>query len=235
MKLADVFKKLSFSYLSELSISGEGSGQIVEEHRPKIIQRINEALLTLYTRFPLRVKTLTLETFSTVNEYYLRPEYAVTSDSVEAIRYIIDTEQMPFANDILMIENIVDVDGFSVPFGDAESECSWRLPQYDTIVIDAPIDATRFRIYYRAMPEEVPFGPLNPNNVEIRLPRILENALLAHVAGNVYGNMSMEGALAKSQNFLDTYENECKILEERNVLNTSIAHTNIKPKLNGWP
>lgn len=235
MTLDEFFKKLSYTHLAELSISGEGSGQIVEAHQPKLITRANEGLVALYARFPLRIRTVEIETYASISEYYLRPEFALFSDSEETIKYIIDTEDVPFPNDVLMIESITDEDDYAVPLNDRNLAESWHLTGYDTLVIPSPADADRFRIRYRALPTEIQFGPQDLASVTVPIPRILEAALLAFVAGKIYGNMSMEGAMVKSQNFLDAYENECKIVEERNLLNSSINTTNLNPKLNGWP
>ncbi len=235
MTLAEFFSKLSYSHLSELAISGNGSGQIVDADQPKIVQRINEGLLKFYARFPLRIKTLSLMTYAAVNEYYLRPDFALNSDSLEEYKYIIDTVLVPFPNDLLMIESIVDSDGDPVPLNDADDEDSWHTPSYDSITIDAPVTGDLFKIRYRAMPVEISLGPIEATEVTLPIPRILEAALLAYVAGQIYGNMSMEGAMAKSQHFLEMYEDECKIIEERNLLNSSYSNTNIKPQLNGWP
>lgn len=242
MILAELFKKISYTHLSELSISGEGSGQIIEAHHPKMIQRINECLLALYARFPLRIRTIVIETYAALNEYSLRPEYALFSGSLEFYKYIIDTNALRFPNDVLMIESIVDEDGEPIGLDDANDDKSWHTISYDTLSIDAPFSGERFKIRYRAMPDEIVFGPWDDvglvtgiKNQVIPIPRTLEAALLAFVAGHIYGNMSMEGALAKSQNFLDMYENECKIVEERNLLNSSPGNTNLKPQLNGWP
>lgn len=236
MDLAASFKKLSYTHLAELAISGEGSGQVVEAQQPKLIQRINEGLLELYGRFPLRIRTLTLQTYALVNEYYLRPDYALFSGSSKEYKYIIDTNTVRFPNDLLMIESIVDANGEPVVFNDANNDDSWHITGYDSISIDSPLDDTLFKIRYRAMPDEIPFGPYEAiKATPIPLPRTLEAALLAFVAGKIYGNMSMEGAVAKSQNFFVEYENQCKIIEERNFLNSSFSNTNLKPQLNGWP
>lgn len=236
MTLEELFKKLSYTHLSELSISGQGSGQVVEEHQPKLIQRANECLHALYARFPLRIRTIVLETYAAVNEYFLRPDFALFSGSMETYKYIIDTDDIPFPNDVLMIESVVDEDGELIAVNDANDDDSWHFTGYDSLSIDEPVTGDRFKIRYRAEPDEIPFGPyVDIKNTVIPIPRVLEAAMLAYIAGHTYGNMSMEGAMAKSQNFLDMFENECKIVEERNLLNSSMGNTNLKPQLNGWP
>lgn len=234
MTLIEIFKKLSYSHLSELSIGGEGSGLIPDKHQPKIIQRINEGLIALYARFPLRIKTLDLQTYAAINEYHLHSDYATgsTADPLPEYLYIL-TEG--FADDILMIESIVDEDDEVVPLNDANDEDSWHVVGNHILSVNEPEDDLVYRIRYRAAPDEIEFGPPVPKTEVIPIPRILEAALIAYVAGQIYGNMSMEGALAKSQHFLDMYENECKIVEERDLLNSSPMFTNQKPKLNGWP
>lgn len=234
MKLGDFFKKLSYSYLSELAIGGSGSGQIPDPEKPKVLMRINEALIMLYTRFPLRMKILTLQTYAAVNEYVLSQENMIGATPAPAYPYITSS----FAGDILMLDSITDAEGNVIPVNDENEEESWHVvanDPYPVLNVVEPEDDATFVVRYRAMPPEVTLGPVVDKDTLIPVPRHLETALLAYVAGLIYGNMSIEGALAKSQNFLDMAENEMKIVEERNTLNTSPAFTNQKVKLNGWP
>lgn len=234
MKLGDFFKKLSYSYLSELAIGGSGSGQIPDSEKPKVLMRINEALIMLYTRFPLRMKILTLQTYAAVNEYVLSQENMVGAIPAPTYPYIISS----FTGDILMLDSITDAEGNVIPVNDENEEESWHVvanDPYPVLNVVEPEDGATFVVRYRAMPPEVTLGPAVDKDTLIPVPRHLETALLCYVAGLVYGNMSIEGGLAKSQNFLDMAENEMKIVEERNTLNTSPAFTNQKMKLNGWP
>lgn len=233
MNLLELFKKLSYTHLSELSIGGEGSGQVPEEHIPKLVQRNNEGLLAMYARFPLRIKTLTLQTYAAINEYYLLSENSVSAAAPTP--YIIDTVLSPFGDDILMIDSIVDAEGETVPFNDPNEETSWHITGYDSISIDAPEDDLLFKIRYRAKPDEIVYGPPTAETTIIPIPRILESALMCYIAGHIYGNMSMEGAMVKSQHFLDMYETYCQDVENRNLLNSSPGFTNQKPELRGWP
>lgn len=235
MTLDKVFQKLSYTHLSELAISGHGTGQIVDESQPLVIMRINEGLMALYARFALRRKTLTLRTYEAITEYFLRPEFALNSGSAEDPKYIIDTVSEPFPDDILMITDIINEDGETLAINDRNNEDSWHFNGFDALVLAEPEADKYFVIRYIVAPEEIDLGPGDPKLVEIVLPRVLEPALMAHVAGHIYGNMSMEGAMAKSQHFLDMYENECKIVEERNLFAFSISSTNTNPAINGWP
>lgn len=234
MNLRQCFQKLSYTHLSELPIVGEGSGEIPEEHYPKIIARVNEALLALHARFHLQRKKLTLQTFEGLEEYFLDSMHAVSENADPA--FIIDSVEKPFQNDILMILVIKDKEGCEVPLNDRVADCSWFTTRPDTLLIPNAEEGKQFSIWYSAAPEEITFGPgLSLSDTRIPLPRILEPALLAYIAGHIYGNMSMETAMVKSQHFLDMYEMECKTVEALNVLNTSITPTNDRIRENRWP
>ena len=235
MTLDDFIKTLSYTHLSELHLGGEGMGEIPAENLPKLFTRIDAGVLALHARFALRKKTLTLMVYDEVTDYVLAPDFAVSSASLEPYKYIVDTVLNPFPNDILMITDVLDDDKIWQPINDANMCNSWYRKSFDTLTANNLKAGDLYTIRYNSVPPKIGFGRVDMKQVRVDIPRTLEEALLCYVAGHVYGNMSMEGAMTKSQHFLDMYENECKILEERNLLTLSESNTNINPKINGWP
>ena len=216
MNVENLLQKLSFGPLSELAIAGDGSGVVPTPNIPKIILRVNNALSALYTRFPLEKKAIVIETRNGLWAYPLRREFAITSDSTEPNKFIIDSPAQPFLGDVLMVDGIANAENCALPFNVANDEESWHKVSYDTISSNHINDQERLFVHYRARHFE--FDLNKPElETEIRIPSSLEAALLAHIAGNIYANMSMEGALAKAQAHLSNYENECSFHEERNT------------------
>ena len=60
MEVLELFRRLSYGELSNLSLGSEGVGAIKDEERGKLISHTNEALLRLHGRFLLRENILFL-------------------------------------------------------------------------------------------------------------------------------------------------------------------------------
>ncbi|AZO48057.1 hypothetical protein [Mesorhizobium sp. M4B.F.Ca.ET.058.02.1.1] len=103
MKIVDLFRQLSFGELSNLAISESGSGQIILEKRPQLVQYTNDALLAIYSRFLLSEKDLLIELVNQITNYHLIPKYAETSGSDVDWPYIKDLPDEPFTGDLIKI------------------------------------------------------------------------------------------------------------------------------------
>lgn len=235
MNLADILSKLSLGPLAEQAAFGTGSGTIETDKIPKLIFHIGQALVALYTRFPLRVRSLELETVDGLFEYPLQARFAQSSSSREIYKFIKDSANDPFTGDVLKITGVSDaVTGCELPLNKRHDELSWFTTSYDTVRMGYPRTGDRYRIEYRARHAALDPNPTDLTQVEIRIPDELVPALLAHVAGHVYGGLSMEGALAKSQGFLATYENECQLHEQINTWDQHHEPHNTKFEAGGW-
>ena len=253
MNLADLLAKLSYGPLSELAMAGEGSGVVPAASIPKLIIAINDALVKLYTRFSLERKTLVLETVDGIYAYRLTQEYAQTSSSNQPNKYIKDSVVYPFTGDVLQVVGVMGnaaklptdpeyitqprlpvSDYIDLPLNDRNDRLSWHTTAFDTLSMDYPKTGDRYFVLYRAKHAPIPLVPANAAAVDIRLPDVLESALLAYVAYRIYGGMSMEMAVSKSRIHLQVYESECAELENQNLFNQSEASTNMKPVLHGW-
>jgi len=104
-----------------------------------------------------------------------------------------------------------------LPLGDRNDPFSWHTLSYDTLGMDYPKTGDRYFIQYRAKHAAIPLQPADTDAIEIRMPEVLEKALLASAASTIYGQMSMESALAKSKLNADIYEVECVQFENRNA------------------
>lgn len=235
MNLANLLSKLSLGPLSEQSAFGTGSGTIETDKVPQLVHHISQALIALYTRFPLLIRTLELETVDGLFEYPLQARFAQTSNSTEINKFIKDSGFNPFTGDVLKITGIQDAaTGCDLPLNKRHDELSWYTTSFDTVKMGYPKTGDRYRIEYRARHPALEPNPSDLAAVEIRLPDELVPALLAYVAGHVYGGMSMEGALAKSQGHLTTYENECQLHEQANTWDQHAEPHNTKFRAGGW-
>lgn len=235
MNLADVLTNLSLGPLSEQAAFGTGAGSVEADKVPKLVFHVGQALVALYTRFPLRMRSLELEVIDGIYEYPLQARFAQTSSSTEINKFIKDSIQDPFTGDVLRIVAVAyAATGCELPLNKRHDELSWFTTGYETIRMGYPKTGDRYRIEYRARHAALEVNPSDPAQVQIQLPNELLPALLAHVAGHVYGGLSMEGALAKSQGFLATYENECLLHEQGNTWDQHHVPQNTRFEQGGW-
>jgi hypothetical protein len=227
-------QKLSYGALADLSIGGEGTGVIPDNQLPKLMVRANNALVALYTRFPLQIRTLILEAVDGISTYHLRAEYAQTSGSTQPTKYIKDTVADPFLGDLLQIEHVYDGEHNELPFNVRNDECSIRTTSYDSLELELPKTGDRYHIEYRARHEVFPLVPADLSLLQVRLPAQLEEAFMAHIAGNVYGAINSPQAMAKGQELLARFEAECAFLEDRNAVSQSQVSENSSFERGGW-
>lgn len=239
MNLPQLFKKLSVGVLRELSIAGEGTGIVPIGNQPKLLAAANEGLSAIYARFPLAERTLVLETYAGIYEYKLHPDFALSSASAEPIKYIVDNMGQVFDGNVLMITDVYDSAHHWLPLNDRNNIKSWHTKGNTGLVMDYPVTGERYFVGYRKAHPELPtdadeLEQLTLEDIEIVLPRELEPALMHFIASDIYGGMSMESSMAKSNKHLERYEAVCTFHELNNTFNGSVAETNMKPDLGGW-
>lgn len=235
MNIEQFLQKLSYGPLSDLAMSGDGSGLVNEKDIPKMMMGANSALNTIYARFRLRKKAIMIEAVEGISTYHLRREFALTSDSDEEHKYLVDTATHPFMDDVMQVVEVLDSCHKALPFNDRNQELSWFQVDYDSLSMDYARTGDLFIVNYIAYPEELPLLPDETEmDKEIRIPRALEMALLNYAGYMVYNNLNIEHAQAKAAALMGLYEQEAQKVEALNLFNTSEEPTNIKPLIGGW-
>jgi hypothetical protein len=231
MKLEKILEKLSRSELSNLAIGLEGSGEIEERNKLKIIGYINDALLQIHSRFILRERSVIIELMDHVTNYHLLPSYAKSSnDSKPTYRYIRDSECEPFIGDVLKILSVWNSNGMQMVLNDSENPFSLFTPQPDTLQVPQPKQGMALAISYQANHPEVTDDP----DMEVDVPVFLISPLTNYVAHLVFEHMNGQEHLAKSQNHLAIYERLCEQIEEKDLVNSSVSTTLTKFQIRGF-
>lgn len=234
MRLSDAIESLVYGPLSELGAFGEGSGSVSPDKLPQLMVRINAALQSLYSRFPLQVRSVPIETVSGLYHYPMRREFAQTSGSNEIHKFIKDTSADPFQGDVLMVTGIYNDCLEPLPFNDREEDGEWFKTAFDTLSYSRPLTPKYFHVEYRASHEKFPLMLDNFEEYEVRIPSSLELAFMSHVAGYIYSNMDMEGSKYKSSQHLQVYETECQFHEERNTFHQWESDSTRDIRKKGW-
>lgn len=247
MKLSQIFEQLTSGELRQLKIGGAEVGEIEESNYRAITNHVVLGLTALYTRFNLKENRAKVLIQPDRFTYPLQSKYAVFGPGLEPIRWVIDTADDKFGDDILKIERVIAVDtDVEFPLNDYNSAYSVFTPTMDTIrlptlvvdptdELDPQLKTTSVLVIYRANhPSIMPrLGFFDPQLTEVDLPMSHLQALLWFVASRVNNPIGMSNEFNAGNNYAAKYEMECKRLENAGLDIDTVVTTN-RAQRNGW-
>jgi hypothetical protein len=221
MRLLDILKDLTYGELSGLAIGNLIPGEFDNEPDPheyeQVISYINLGLKEIYKRFFLRSRELDIQQHEEITTYKLSSDYAASNTASLiplADRYILDTVDDPFLDDILKIEEIYDEEGTKLPMNDITEENSVYTPSYRMVQIPYPNNDATFSVQYRAAHPKIPVTlDTLPDDVEIELPNSLHAALLQYVGYRANLRSNSE----KSADYWQQFEKTCAHVENQGL------------------
>lgn len=237
MKVSELFKNLSYGELSNLAISEEGSGNIVDNKQPQIIQYANEGLIRLFSRFNLRQKDVIVELYPHITYYYLRSRFAVSHPSSnEPYRYIRDREGDPFIDDVIKILDVKDIYGNKRVLNDVLDNYSVFTPQPDIIQILDPKSGALLFVTYQARHPVLDTDSASSSfmDQDIDVPFFCEGALFNFIGHKVYCHMNGPENTTKSQELLQNYELICAEIEQKDLMNQTFSTNQHKLEQKGF-
>lgn len=231
MIVDELLTKLAYGELSNLAMSK--GGFIIEEKHPVIINHANEGLLRLYSQFILKESELLLEEVEHITAYHLKKEYTESQGNpdVERYLYIKDMGNDPFQEDVIKVLSLYSEDGKWIPLNDPEHKMSYYTPQAQVIQSPAPITGRSISVIYQASHPPLTVDDLSQ---EIELPLVLNKALTAYIAANVFGDMNGQENMAKAQEQNNVFVGICNAAIERDLVNSSYSSSNVKFNRKGW-
>lgn len=233
MLIEDLYKRLSYGELNNLALSGDGSGTIVEEARPRIILYANEALIRLYSTFVLRTDSVVIRMLEHITMYHLalRFCYSQRNVSAEPFLYIEDLDDEPFEADVIKILTAFDNDSKELPLNDVENYRSVFTPQAQVLQVPWAKEGEYLSLLYQA---RHPALPENDPHAIIELPEVLHGALTAFIAYKVYSHMNTVEASNKAAEHMSVFTSICEDALTKDLVSTSILPSNTRFHKRGW-
>lgn len=246
MKLIEVFNQLSYGELSQLNLGRLDGEDINEDNYPVLMGHVNMGLTALYKRFSLKEGRLNLQIVPNQVSYPLLSKFAVTGKGTATVRYIKDSADAPFQEDIHKIERVITDTGGELLLNDYADPYSCHTPSLNilrlpTIVVDgtAPLDSIyntkSVTLVYRANHPviDINVGSFDPATRDIELPYSHLQALLYFVASRAHNPIGMTNEFNAGNNWNAKYEFECNQLESAGLEVDSGVH-NTRLIRNGW-
>jgi hypothetical protein len=208
MKLSEIFHDMTYGDLSNVFLGGFLPEEPESEPDPakyaQLLSAINLGLNVLYAEFFLRAEEIYIELNAEQATYKLHSDYAQsnTASSIPlADRYIADTADTPFEDNIISIEEVYDEDGVKLPLNDSSEDLSVFTPRYNVIQVPYPEDGMTIAVQFRAKHPRIAYtgSDFDPEAVEVELPNSLLEALLYYVASRVMRPLGGERAAEAGQ------------------------------------
>lgn len=252
MKLSYVFEQLTHGELAMLAIGGGEAGIIEEKNFRHVGNHVWLGLTALYKRFNLKGGELTLQLEPGRYLYPLKSRYAVNDDtSLELSRFILDTPDAPFLEDVLKVSSVKAVTSkVELALNDFSDMYPVTTPTLDSIrvaneIVDAQtmvvadfpdwLKTDKLLVEYSANhPNFVPrVGYYDPELTEIELPMSHLQALLYFVASRAHNPIGMGQEFNAGNNWAQRFEQECQRLETDGIeIDTSSQGS--RARRNGW-
>lgn len=235
MLLSEFFNHLSFGELSQYSIGTDDTGQIPVKDYPRIISFLNLALTRLHTRLPLRMESVEIQTSVLRDTYRLRSQFArsnmPTGASLEDY-YILD-ETNPFKDNVLVINEVLNELGESLPIGDSLEDEGVVLPDQLTVVFDNPLDQIATVTYQANHPAIAMSKRIDPDAIEVNVPDFCLEPLLVFCAAKVLGGGGNAEAVQEGQMKMQMFELLVSQIKDSGVVRTATPTTQ-RTKPYGW-
>lgn len=220
--LKDIFHDLTYGELQGTAIGNLLSPDNESEPDPKsyaqLISHINAALKKLYSRFFCSAKEIYIELDESIAIYTLDSKYAQSNTGSViplADRYIADSVDNPFQDDVLKIEQCYDEEGGLLTLNDFSDDESLFTPSYRSIQVPWPNENNTIAVQYRAAHPKIEYDvDMDISTTEVEIPEALYNAMLMYVAYRAMPRL--DGGAEKAQ-YKQDYEQECQRIEQEGL------------------
>lgn len=247
-KLSEIYEQLTMGELSQVSLGGGELGAITEANSRHVANHIKLGLTALYKRFELKRGRLIVQLFPDQEDYLLTQRYATNGkNTMEPRRWILDTVDKPFGDDILKILGVTGDTGNAFVLNDYSDEYSIMTPTMESLRVPRSIvnslpfvtpdeyRTSKLTLDYQANhPNFMPrVGYFDPELVNIELPASHTQALLYFVASRVNNPIGMGQEFNAGNNWAQRFEQECVRLEmDGNEINDQSGNT--RARRGGW-
>lgn len=234
MKLSEIFIHLAHGELSNLQVGTRNSGRIAECDYPALISHINLGLSALFSAFNLRQKEVIIEQKPGVALYLLNSRHALTNSESAADKFILDTEEHPFIDDIIKIEQVFRGDGSECGLNNAHDPESLYTPAFNILQVPKVYPGEPLAILYRADHIRLTVqDAMNADQVEVEIPDLMLEALLLFVWARVASAMGSDTAMQDAVLLRREYNFAIMRYKDYGIVHVDTP-TNLKLRQNGW-
>lgn len=234
MKLSEFLQNIALGELQGSDLVELGGYEILERHRPRVINALNQALDYFYSIFPLKENQCVIRLTKGITRYYLDYDYADTNLG-STLKYIADSPSNPFENDVLQVQAVFTDNGSSLSINDPLTYYGVSTPEYNCIQVpEATLNNNKYlTVLYKAKHKRIELNA-NPEKVIVSIPSSFEGALQTYVASLVFMFLRGDDNKQLSNSLFGKFKTQVEELKLEGIGYKPMTGTNVKPMNGGW-
>lgn len=220
MNTLAVLSDLSFTHLSSLAMSNDGSGTIRQQDMGKILSYLNDGLTQIFGEFAVKEKVMQIQLFEHITNYHLVSRFARSQQPQPNVDfpYILDHNRAPFKGDVNKVTAVWDNMGRNRVINDENNLRSVFIMAPDLLTVPYPEKDIILFVHYEAKPQRITMDNLDE---EIDLPTSLFPALKAYIAAQVFMGIGSNDSVRISQGYENQYVSIIRMLKSSDALTES--------------
>ena len=232
--LGDIFTDLTVGELNQFAVTGgiDAPVGITPKDYPMLINAINLGLTDLHSKLNLREREVAINTHDELSYYTLDSKYSVLNTDPTVFKYIQDSVDYPFLNDVIQIRAVWDECGEKVPMNDDNSNCGVYLVNYRTIQYPNPQTGVSIVVTYQANHPRISTDA--GLDTEVMIPEYLRELLYAFVVNRVLMRSQGADAVNVAAFYKSKYDMGLSDVRRYNLLNIQDNTMSNRFYKNGW-
>jgi len=231
MRLVELLDFLRYSDIRSFNLTQDKSYELKEEAYPVIGACLNRAIRKIHTDFNLRQREVIIQVRQEIDRYYLRSHHAITNDDPGYAKYLIDTRELPFRDDLVQVLRVRDEYGRDYTINTIGSPHNVMLPEYDCI--EVPVDETEpaLSVIYQA---HCGYIDVTQKNQEIYIPTYVEEAVQLYLMYLIANTQANQVDQQKAQFLLMRYKDEIIELKNTGIVYSPTQYITTQFEEKGW-
>lgn len=204
----DIMTNLSLGELSQYAIGGYNSGGINTDDYPKVMSAINRGVNQLQADLSLHEDSVNLILIQGVLTYHIHSAHSLLTGTADE-KYIWDSANKPFEDNILRIQQVYDGTGREIPINVRNDVDTVYTPSHNVIQFPYVKGEENISVVYTSYtkPTEVD-SMAAAARTYLPIPDYCLPALYAFVASQMTAGMTTNQEISESQMWRNAYEQE---------------------------
>lgn len=237
MRLQEIFDQLVYGELAQFSVNLGTSvhGAVSPDNYPKVVASVRMAVMEMYKEFRLSIEVVDVMMISNVTMYKLHSDYSIrNTDTSIPYKYIYDTANEPFEDNLLVIDRVFDEVGDELNLNNDQAKFSLYTPKFNTLQIPDPIEGSIVRVLIAKGHSYISGATtIDPTTIEIEIPESCLEPLLFYIAGRMLmGAGNLNGT--NDANIMMAKYQQSKLRIKELGLYQQDNTFNLKLERNGW-
>lgn len=233
MKLKDFLTNIAITDLQGSPFIERGDYKISEKDLPRVISYLNQGLEYFSANYLIKTNRVVIKLKNGITKYYLDSSHAYSTSGSIHTKYICDTLDNPFQDDVLLITDIQGSRGTHFSINDRYNYPNVELLEYNCIELEQFYGEEYLIVSYVAKHPTISLTEPRDSNVDIRIPSSYIVPLQTYVACLLYQSMG-GGHIQESNALFAKFSTLMEKINLSGIGSVPNLETNIKPELGGW-